>query len=61
MRTIFERLVEELRAWHLFEDSKDYSLSRELPGTSLPERGKSSRHRRDPVAAPAPPRQGAPR
>jgi hypothetical protein len=41
MHTIFERLVEELRAWHLFNDSKDYSLIWELPGTSSPENGKT--------------------
>ena len=41
MHTIFERLVEELRAWHLFDDSKDYSLIWELPGTSSPENGKT--------------------
>jgi hypothetical protein len=32
MRTIFERLVEELRAWHLFEDRREYPLHWELPG-----------------------------
>jgi hypothetical protein len=47
MHTIFERLVEELRAWHLFDDSKDYSLIWELPGTSWPGNGKTSLHRRD--------------
>jgi hypothetical protein len=40
MHTIFERLVEELRAWHLF-DNKDYSLIWEMPRTSSPENGRS--------------------
>jgi hypothetical protein len=53
MHTIFERLVEELRAWHLFNDNKDYSLVWELPGTSTPENGKTPRHHRD--LQPAPP------
>jgi len=59
MHTIFERLVEELRAWHLFDDSKDYSLIWELPGTSSPENGKVSLHRRD--LQPTPPRPSAAR
>ncbi len=41
MYTIFERLVEELRAWRLFDDNKDYSLIWELPGTSSPGNGKT--------------------
>lgn len=43
MHTIFERLVEELRAWHLF-DNKDYSLIWELPRTSSPENGRTPQH-----------------
>jgi hypothetical protein len=46
MRTIFERLVEELRAWHLFEDRKEYPLRWELPGESPDEYGAVPRHRR---------------
>lgn len=51
MHTIFERLVEELRAWHLF-DNKDYSLIWELPGTSSPENGKAPQLYRDLQPAP---------
>ena len=46
MRTIFERLVEELRAWHLFEDRKEYPLRWELPGESPDEYGRGPRRRR---------------
>lgn len=54
MHTIFERLVEELRAWHLF-DNKDYSLIWELPGTSSPENGKTPQLYRD--LQPTPPQR----
>jgi hypothetical protein len=46
MRTIFERLVEELRAWHLFEDRKEYPLRWELPGENPDEYSARPRHRR---------------
>jgi hypothetical protein len=36
MRTIFDGLVEEFRAWHLFEQHPGDSPQRELPGLGLP-------------------------
>jgi hypothetical protein len=44
MRTIFDGLVEEFRAWHLFEQQAGNSPQRELaefPGLSLPGYGGS--------------------
>ena len=44
MRTIFDGLVEELRAWHLFEQQDRNSPQRnlaELPGPGLPGYGGS--------------------
>jgi len=58
MHTIFERLVEELKAWDLFEDPKEYPLIWDFPGISLADYGKTPRHRRDLLGAPG---EGAPR
>ena len=44
MRTIFDGLVEELRAWHLFEQQDGNSPQRdlaELPGLGRPRYGGS--------------------
>jgi hypothetical protein len=45
MRTIFDGLVEEFRAWHLFEQQAGNSPQRELaelPGLDLPDYGAGS-------------------
>ena len=36
MRTIFDGLVEEFRAWHLFEQQAGNSPRRDLPGPGVP-------------------------
>ena len=36
MRTIFDGLVEEFRAWHLFEQQARNSPRRDLPGPGVP-------------------------
>ena len=44
MRTIFDGLVEEFRAWHLFEQQAGNSPRREVPdlaGLGLPDYGRS--------------------
>jgi hypothetical protein len=53
MHTIFERLVEELKAWDLFEDPKEYPSIWDVSGASLADYDKSPRHRRDLQGVPA--------
>ena len=36
MRTIFDGLVDEFRAWHLFEQQAGSSPRRDLPGPGVP-------------------------
>ena len=47
MHTIFERLVEELRAWDLFENPKRYTAIWGIPAATPADYGKSPRHRRE--------------
>ena len=47
MHTIFERLVEELKAWDLFEDPKEYPSIWDVSGATPADYDKSPRHRRD--------------
>ncbi len=59
MHPIFERLVAELRAWHLFENRKEYPLRWELPGEVAAGHGRLARHL-DPTTAPPSPQLGSP-
>ncbi len=55
MLTIFDRLVDEMKAWHLFGERTEYPLLWELPGSHHGERGGAPRHRLDLTTAPPPP------
>lgn len=52
MRTIFDRLVEDYRAWHLFEDVEEYPPAPDYPGAGLTDYGRSPGYGRELMIAP---------
>jgi hypothetical protein len=53
MRTIFDRLVEEFSAWHLFDDLADGRRGPERPAPGPASHGQLARHRRDRAGVPS--------